>query len=58
MYLEIICLGSHAETNRIIKTQSVPHLLTPKRAKGFYVIEENRKKCGLSDEWIKNIKEA
>lgn len=39
-------------------TQSLPPLLTPKRAKGFYMIEENRKKCGLSDEWIQKIKEA
>lgn len=39
-------------------TQSLPPLLSPKRAKGFYVIEEHRKKCGLSDEWINNIKEA
>jgi uncharacterized ferritin-like protein (DUF455 family) len=38
--------------------KSLPPLLTPKRAKGFYVIEEHRKKCGLSDKWIENIKNA
>ena len=38
--------------------KSLPPLLTPKRAKGFYVIEEHRKKCGIPDEWIQNIKNA
>lgn len=38
--------------------KSLPPLLSPKRAKGFYVIEEHRKKCGLSDQWIENIRNA
>lgn len=32
--------------------------LTPKRAKGFVLIEENRKKAGLPEEWIEKIKLA
>jgi uncharacterized ferritin-like protein (DUF455 family) len=32
--------------------------LTPKRAKGFVVMEENRRKAGIPDEWIQKIKEA
>jgi uncharacterized ferritin-like protein (DUF455 family) len=32
--------------------------LTPKRAKGFLFVEENRKKAGIPQDWIENIKEA
>lgn len=32
--------------------------LSPKRAKGFVVIEENRQKAGIPDDWITKIKEA
>ena len=39
-------------------SQNLPELITPKRAKGFLVHEEPRKKAGLSDEWIENLKNA
>ena len=29
--------------------------LTPKRAKGFVVMEENRRKAGIPEEWIHNL---
>lgn len=32
--------------------------LGPKRAKGFVVMEENRRLAGIPDEWIEKIKEA
>ena len=31
-------------------------LLTPKRAKGFLLHEEHRRKAGVSEEWIANLK--
>lgn len=31
-------------------------LLIPKRAKGFVLHEQHRRKAGISDEWIKNLK--
>ncbi|MCB1107351.1 MAG: DUF455 family protein [Chlamydiia bacterium] len=31
-------------------------LLTPKRARGFIIHEEHRKKAGVSSEWIENLK--
>ena len=31
-------------------------LLTPKRARGFVLHEEHRKRAGVSDSWIKNLK--
>jgi len=37
---------------------SLPPQLDPKRAKGFVVMEENRRKAGIPDEWIKKIKRA
>ena len=33
-------------------------LLTPKRAKGFYVHEEPRRASGIPEEWIRNLKNA
>lgn len=32
--------------------------LTPKRAKGFTLIEENRQKAGIPPDWIENLKQA
>jgi uncharacterized ferritin-like protein (DUF455 family) len=32
--------------------------LSPKRAKGFVVLEENRRKAGIPEEWIEKIKQA
>jgi uncharacterized ferritin-like protein (DUF455 family) len=32
--------------------------LTPKRAKGFAVMEENRRQAGIPADWIENIKQA
>ncbi|HSX10805.1 MAG TPA: DUF455 family protein [Chlamydiales bacterium] len=32
--------------------------LSPKRAKGFTVMEEHRRQAGIPDEWIEKIKEA
>lgn len=37
---------------------SLPPKIAPKRAKGFVVMEENRKKAGIPDEWIEQIKLA
>ena len=31
-------------------------LLTPKRARGFLIHEEHRRKAGISEEWIENLK--
>ena len=31
-------------------------LLTPKRARGFVIFEEHRKRAGVSSEWIENLK--
>lgn len=33
-------------------------LLTPKRAKGFYMHEEPRRKAGISEEWIRKLNEC
>jgi uncharacterized ferritin-like protein (DUF455 family) len=35
----------------------LPPLMTPKRARGFIFIEEFRKKAGISEEWISNLKQ-
>jgi uncharacterized ferritin-like protein (DUF455 family) len=37
---------------------NLPALMTPARAKGFLLHEEPRRKAGLSDEWIHNLKNA
>ncbi len=37
---------------------NVPDLLTIKRAKGFCVFEENRKKAGIPEDWILAIKKS
>ncbi len=39
-------------------TSSLSAKLSPKRAKGFVVMEDNRRKAGLPDEWIEKIKQA
>ncbi len=39
-------------------TRNLYEKLTPKRAKGFVVMEENRRKAGIPEEWIKRIKLA
>lgn len=36
--------------------ESVPPLLTPDRARGLVVFEENRQKAGVAPEWIENFK--
>lgn len=36
--------------------QSLPPLMTPKRAKGFVVFEDNRKRAGIPPEWIDKLK--
>lgn len=36
----------------------MPTLLCPKRAKGFYLHEEPRRKAGLPDEWIEGIRNS
>lgn len=36
--------------------ESLSPLLTPKRAKGFILHEEHRRKAGISEEWISNLK--
>jgi uncharacterized ferritin-like protein (DUF455 family) len=38
--------------------ENLPPLMTPKRARGFLVFEENRKKAGIPSEWIDKIKLA
>lgn len=38
--------------------ESLTPKLTPKRAKGFLVMEENRLKAGIPKEWIERIKSA
>lgn len=38
--------------------ENMPESLGPKRAKGFVVMEENRKKAGIPDDWIEAIKNA
>ena len=38
-------------------TQSQGPLLTPKRAKGFVLIEENRKAAGIPESWITRLQE-
>lgn len=37
---------------------NVPEVLTIKRAKGFLLFEQHRKKAGIPDEWIEKIKNA
>lgn len=37
-------------------TQSQGPLLTPKRAKGFVLNEENRRKSGIPEDWIEKLK--
>ncbi len=36
--------------------QSLPSLVTPKRAKGFVLHEEIRRRAGVPEEWIQNLK--
>jgi uncharacterized ferritin-like protein (DUF455 family) len=36
--------------------ESLPPLMTPKRARGFVVLEEHRKKAGIPQEWIDHLK--
>ena len=38
--------------------ESLPPKIEPKRAKGFVVMEENRKKAGIPEEWIEKIRLA
>lgn len=38
--------------------QGLGEKLSPKRAKGFVLIEENRRKAGIPEEWISQIKKA
>ena len=38
--------------------ESLPPLMTPKRARGFIVLEEHRKKAGIPQEWIDNLKQS
>lgn len=35
---------------------ALPYRVTPSRAKGFQFFEENRRMCGLSEDWIENLK--
>jgi uncharacterized ferritin-like protein (DUF455 family) len=37
---------------------SIAPKLTPKRAKGFVLMEENRRKAGIPEEWIDQLKNA
>jgi uncharacterized ferritin-like protein (DUF455 family) len=39
-------------------SQELPPLMTPGRARGFIVMEENRRKAGIPQEWIDHIKQA
>ncbi len=39
-------------------TQSQGPLLTPKRAKGFVLMEENRRSAGIPEDWISNLKHS
>jgi uncharacterized ferritin-like protein (DUF455 family) len=36
--------------------QSLPAFISPKRAKGFVLHQDTRKRAGVSDEWIQNLK--
>jgi uncharacterized ferritin-like protein (DUF455 family) len=36
----------------------LPPLMTPKRAKGFILLEEHRKQAGISQEWIDHLKNS
>jgi len=38
--------------------QAQSPMLSAKRAKGFHVFEDNRRKAGIPEDWIKKIKEA
>jgi uncharacterized ferritin-like protein (DUF455 family) len=38
--------------------ESLHPKLTPKRAKGFVLMEENRRKAGIPEDWIAKLKEA
>ena len=38
--------------------QNLPPLMTPARAKGFFLHEEPRRKAGVSEEWIQKLKRA
>lgn len=35
---------------------NTPAIMTPKRACGFVVMEENRKRAGITEDWIHNLK--
>lgn len=39
-------------------TENLPPLMTPKRARGFILFENNRKQAGIPSEWIEKLKEA
>lgn len=39
-------------------SEELPPLMTPSRARGFTVMEENRRKAGIPQEWIDRIKKA
>ena len=39
-------------------TQNLPHLMTPGRAKGFLFFEDNRKRAGVADAFIENLKNS
>jgi hypothetical protein len=36
--------------------QSLPAFISPKRAKGFVLHEDTRKRAGVPDDWIQNLK--
>jgi uncharacterized ferritin-like protein (DUF455 family) len=36
--------------------ENIPPIMTPKRARGFVLFEENRKLAGVDDTWIENLK--
>jgi uncharacterized ferritin-like protein (DUF455 family) len=38
--------------------ESLPPRLEPKRARGFVLMEENRRKAGIPDSWIEKLREA
>lgn len=37
-------------------TESLPPLMTPKRAKGFTIVDNMRERAGVSSEWIQQLK--
>jgi len=37
---------------------NLPPLMPPSRAKGFQFFEENRRMCGISEEWIQSLKKC